>query len=48
MRVSGEKGDTDNLQRGRGRREEASVSVKGALVPELVWTLWRSGKSLIL
>jgi len=37
--VIGEKCDTDNLQ--RGREEEASVSVK-ALVPEMVWTLWRS------
>jgi len=33
---------------GGGEGEEASVCVKAALVPELVWTLWRSGKSLIL
>jgi hypothetical protein len=51
MGVSGEKCDTVNLQWGRKRGERGegtSVSVKAALVPELVWTLWRSGKSLIL
>ena len=31
-----------------GGGEEALVSVRAALVPELVWTLWRNGKSLIL
>jgi hypothetical protein len=46
MGASGEKRDTDNLRGGGG--EDASVFVKAALVPELVWTLWRSGKSLIL
>jgi len=45
MGVSGEKRDTYILH--RGREEEATVSVK-TLVPEMVWTLWRSGKSLIL
>jgi len=47
MGVSGGKRDTDNLQRGEGGGK-VSIFVKAALVPELVWTLWRSEKSLIL